>query len=593
MAITDPEVVEFTYKHNKSGEVKTLPSLSAKSYNETLGSITYIDPTASGYKNFMPSALTGNFKFIPANSGVIKDDYGTNIWGTKAAYADCYKSTSSTFSKLENVAAWGTAPIPRRRGLGNDDSPYIAKVQITPPSTLNLTWGTKNGKTGIIRSDKPEEIFTEASCIIVDLCAAGGSGGQGNGSNSSCSGGGGGGSGAAASIIIDMNRASKITFTNNSGTLYVKDSNSTTFLTLNKGGNGGNGSGKTAGSGGTGGTVSRAGLAPAGVKILWSSAGSKGGDGGSTKLEDGVYATGKAGSSGPNRITFITNDSITWYAGGKYEVSGYNNAAGGGGAGSIFSYGTSGTDYTYPQVRNAVSGAGGGGNGNRVTGTAATGGSAVICFYYETPTMTPYSGSGANYYESDGIQVSDPTEGSNEPSVGCVFPGTQVFIDQNTSVDIVDYEPRSPLDFCDPDTLEHSIQQSPAKLRYKAATCKITLQLEDGKKISVTPNHIILTKDGLKWYLDDSNYQKYGMGDEVATIDGYKKLVSITDENIEKTTVYNIITEHDLMVANGIIIAGELNFDLEAAEARAARAARGISTWALILPGDEESKEIM
>jgi hypothetical protein len=149
------------------------------------------------------------------------------------------------------------------------------------------------------------------------------------------------------------------------------------------------------------------------------------------------------------------------------------------------------------------------------------------------------------------------------PNGGCVFAGTQIALDADTSIDIVDFVGGTPIDFCNPDTLEHSPQQTLTRFFYTKATKKVVLTLEDGKTVEVTPNHVVLTEEGFKTYLDNYDYLKYKVGDKLATVDGYKELVSIQEEEVPETTVYNIATENSLMVANGIIIAGELNYNTE------------------------------
>jgi hypothetical protein len=140
---------------------------------------------------------------------------------------------------------------------------------------------------------------------------------------------------------------------------------------------------------------------------------------------------------------------------------------------------------------------------------------------------------------------------------GCVFAGTQIALDADTSIDIADFVGGTPIDFCNPDTLEHSTQQTLARCYSQHAAKKVTLTLEDGKTLELTPDHVVLTEEGFKAYLDDYKYPKYAIGEKLATIDGYKQITSIQEEDIEATTVYNIITENSLMTANGIIVASE------------------------------------
>jgi hypothetical protein len=611
--------IPYKYKENN------LASLAAKCQEEQLDStnVTYINPKNTKYTNFTPGDTAIKYRFIPYNPGKITDASGNNIWaGTKAAFSPHYQSTTiSGFDKLDNVAAWGSAPIPLRLGLGNQMSgQYTDSVNITTiPSTLTLTW---NSSTGITRSDT-NAVLTKASCIIVDVCAGGGNGGSGYYASSTYgkhSGGGGGGAGAAASLCIDMSKASKITFTNSSSTVYVKNSSGTTFLTLNKGGNGGNGSSNyTRGTGGSGGTCVANTTAPTGVKVLWTATGAAGRQGGNNNAtgdkhpinNSTIYGYGRAGSASPEYIKFIRNDSVDRFAGGTDKTSSATCAAGGGGGGSIFAPGTAGYSEMYRSYsRNATRGAGGGGgagkyNDTSVSQTGGTGGSASMRIFFEKVSDNGYTLACSYISGVDDFPDKDPNDtdpgwtgggGGITPPSTCVFPGTQIALNETTTVDIVDYEPRSPLACCHPDTLEYSIQQSPAKLIYRQATQKVTLTLEDGKTIDLTPAHVIATKEGFKDYLDESNYPKYSTADEVATIDGYKKITSIIEETVDPTPVYNIITETNFMVANGIIVAGELDFDLQAAEERAARNARfarGASTWALTGPGGGTNKDIM
>jgi hypothetical protein len=146
---------------------------------------------------------------------------------------------------------------------------------------------------------------------------------------------------------------------------------------------------------------------------------------------------------------------------------------------------------------------------------------------------------------------------------GCVFAGTQIALDADTSIDIADFVGGTPIDFCNPSTLEHTPQQTLTRFVYDKSTDKVVLTLEDDKTLALTPNHVVLTEEGFKAYLDNYDYPKYKVGDKLATVDGYKELVSIQEEVIPETTVYNIATENSLMVANGIIVAGELNYNIE------------------------------
>jgi hypothetical protein len=152
-------------------------------------------------------------------------------------------------------------------------------------------------------------------------------------------------------------------------------------------------------------------------------------------------------------------------------------------------------------------------------------------------------------------------DGTGGGTGGCVFSGTKIALTENTSLDIAEFKGGMAIDFCNPDTLEHFPQQTVAKLFSEQATEKVIITLEDGKALELTPNHVVLTTEGFKDYLDNSQFPKYHIGDKLATIDGYKELVDIQEETIEQTTVYNIATENSLMVANGIIVAGELEYD--------------------------------
>ena len=193
-----------------------------------------------------------------------------------------------------------------------------------------------------------------------------------------------------------------------------------------------------------------------------------------------------------------------------------------------------------------------------------SGGDACARFYYESETTTQYSTTAvANRDTGTGPSSGSGSSGSGE-NLGCVFPGTQIYLTKETSVDIVDFEQGSPIDFCNPDTLEHFQQQTLANCFYRKATKKIILTLEDSKSIALTTNHAILTPEGFKTYCPTINgFPLYIVGEKVATVDGYKKIDTIQEEHIDETTVYNIITENSLMVANGIIIAGELNMNVE------------------------------
>jgi hypothetical protein len=489
-----------------------IAALTAKSKGEIGGGI---NPKNSDYK----SNYSGIYNFIPYRS--------SGNWAAKrVSYANAYKSSSSNSVKLSNAAAWGSAPIPKRQGLSNTTSQYISTTSatITSKYTLNKPGG--------------------CSCAVVDVVAKGGNGGTA--SSSSRDAGGGGGAGAQASLIINFDKTGTVTFTSDSTSLKITCASQSGTITLGNGGNGGNASSSGGGAGGTGGSVSGS---ITGITIAWSSTGASGGAGGGGAGATGGLSNGSAGGNAPNSMTFLgTSSTITSYSGGSggYTAS-YSGSwwGGGGGGASIFGSGGAGG---YPNTNGTNGGAGAGGGGGWATtsstGSAGTGGSAYIKVYYESPNSESYTVSGGT---------------------GCVFPGTMIALDKDTSIDIKDFVGGTPIDFCNPDTLEHFPQQTLNRLFYQHATKKITVDLEDGKTLSMTPNHVVLTKEGFKAYLDDYTYPKYDIGDELATIDGYKKIISIHDENIDPEMVYNIITENSLMVANGIIVAGELEYGTSAA----------------------------
>ena len=254
----------------------------------------------------------------------------------------------------------------------------------------------------------------------------------------------------------------------------------------------------------------------------------------------------------------------------------------GGGGGAASFIGVGGTGKSVLAITNPGLGGGGGGgygdvsrSSNGSSSSGSPGGSAGAIFYYESYTDGLYSttavtnrdsGSGPEIEDDDDSGSGSGSGGGSVGGGGCVFPGTQIYLSKDTSVDIVDFIGGNPIDFCNPDTLEHFPQQTLVSCFYKRATKKVIITLEDGKNLALTPNHAILTSEGFKTYFNTvNNFPLYSMGDQVATVDGYKKITMIQEENISETTVYNIITENSLMVANGIIVAGELNLNVDVA----------------------------
>lgn len=570
--------------------------LTAKSKGEMQGTkIAYINPKESNH-TFSAEAT---YYFIPYTTQILN-----GIWASKrVAYADVYKDESGESNQIAKAAAWGSAPMPKRSGLSNTTSGYINTQDLTfkESETVTLEWGTGNeGDTdanieGIRYSNDTynKKLITVASCIVIDVVAKGGDGGHGYYRDAYKGGGGGGGSGATASLLIDMTKAGKIVFVNTSSALTVKyeldkGNGSTilnTFLTLEAGKNGSNGSFSSYGYGGAGGKATEVSLAEntlkdLGINILWVKDGATGGQG-----AGGNLCTSSIGDASPETITFIEDNTIIRHYGGNAagclaSSTEYYCWGGGGGGASIFSGGghgggkvslTSGFSPT-----NGYSGSGGGGGYVLVSdGTtyennqfvlteaarAGKGGSAYARFYYESDVAEPIESV---------TNTTTPTNPSTSPlpdSGGgglCIFPGTQIFLDKDTSIDIVDFKGGTPIDFCNPDTLEHFPQQTLARLYSSRATKKITIWLEDGKTVSLTPDHAVLTKEGFKTYTSTVNmFPLYTVGDKVATVDGYKKIMSLQEENIDASIVYNIITENSLMVANGIIIASELNYVID------------------------------
>lgn len=314
-------------------------------------------------------------------------------------------------------------------------------------------------------------------------------------------------------------------------------------------------------------------------------------------FEEYVGRRGGDGFFFKERISFIPNQyggdhSVLYYGGNggaATEGPGSNDSysAGGGGQGSFLGKGGSGRASTSSSITAAERGGGGGGaaaayvDANK--GNSATwenwgqGGSAGARFWYESTTAASYkpvtSPSPSQYNSGTGASHLDvmPAEGKYENSGGlpgggggCLFAGTQLYLDSESTINIEDFTAGSPIDFCLPDTWEHFPQQTLTTATYRNSTKKLTLILEDNKQISLTANHAILTDEGLKTYEPTINqFPLYTFGDRIATIDGYKELIAIQTEFVPPTTVYNIVTENSLMVANGIIIAGELNLGVE------------------------------
>jgi hypothetical protein len=247
---------------------------------------------------------------------------------------------------------------------------------------------------------------------------------------------------------------------------------------------------------------------------------------------------------------------------------------GGGGAASFMGNGGGGNTSTATGSA-AGPGAGGGGGYGRISDSRGTthagnsGGSAKAIIYFESETTEQYSTTAVTNRDSgSGPEITEPGGSSGGSSGGlsggCVFPGTKIAITKDRNIDIVNFVSGNPIDFCNPDTLEHFQQQTLANCFYRKANKKITLTLEDGKSIALTANHAVLTPEGFKTFEPTINgFPLYTLGDKLATVDGYRKIDSIKNEPINETTVYNIITENSLMVANGIIISGELNMNIE------------------------------
>lgn len=553
-----------------------IAGLTAKSSGESLTGVSYINPKSSDYK----SSYSGEYRFIPYSTSILG-----GLWASKkASFKDAYKSSSSNDVKIENTAAWGSAPIPKRLGLSNTDSIYINTrdhaFDTTTPDIFE--WDDTNKQILITNSvyTKAPFITTEPcpSVIVVDVVARGGNGGSGYkawdtiGGHTRSTGGAGGGSGAMASLLIDMSKAKKVTFDN------TAEDNTKLRINLTNGyacklGNGGNGEDGASndvaagGSGGIyeGGNTGASSFETLGVKVLWHTDGTSGAAG-----SHGQTWVGGDGGDGPSTITFIDENTVSQYAGGTGGGCADDDAyyycwGGGGGGASIFAKGGNGgnIDYSTGTVTNTNANYGAGGGGGYVyiddggaaaviTGRNGSGGGAFARFYFESTTTSSYTTSSSG----------DDSGGGSLG--GCVFPGTQIALDKDISIDIVDFKPKSSIDFCNPDTLEHMSQQTLAKLVSNQATKKIVLWLEDGKTLELTPDHAVLTEEGFKTYETTVNmFPLYSVGEKLATVDGYKKIISIQEENIDATKVYNIITENSLMVANGIIVAGELNYNID------------------------------
>lgn len=561
----------------------SMQSLIAKCKGETLSGVSaYIDQNTDTNYDENYDTTTRKYSFIPYMGTSIAG----GLWGGyRSVVAQRFQPNSST-NKLYNCAEKGCCPIPQRYGLGNTSSAtYISSrtQSFASGSTYTLEWSSPNiilkqGSTTLAT-------LTNIRCVVIDLVAKGGTGGKSyTGTPLSnlgiryTAGGGGGGAGGAASILVDMSKATKLTFDASSdAALYVKNSSSTTFLTLYKGGDGTNAGTSGPGEGGTGGTVSK-GTAPTGVSIRWTGQNTNKGGGG------GGYPNGESGSDGgfgggyfKSKVTFLSDNWASGKNGGDGGAKVSNCVAGGGGCASFLGVGGQGCWNGGTPDSPGLGGGGGGGYGitNETKGTTragASGGNAGMVIYYEASAVSPYSISEAcsNYDSGDGPYVRNGYTNGTAPSPGgsgggCVFAGTQIALDKDTTIDIVDFVGGTPVDFCNPDTLEHFPQQTLVNVWYTKGICKVTIQLEDGKTLAMTPNHPILTKDGFKSYLYDHMFPRYDLGEYVATVDGYKQITSIQVEPIDETTVYNIITENSLMVANGIIVGGELEYSVEPA----------------------------
>jgi hypothetical protein len=543
--------------------------LAAKTMGESLPGVSYMDPQASDH-TYGDAIDNGTYSWIIRTGSVLG-----GLWGAKdPTFKDAFPTGSGNSVKLANAAAWGCAPIPRRAGLGNENSPYIVKDSrsLSTNTTYSLSWDKTNG--GIYFGTK---LMTKASCIVIDAVAAGGSGTKGyRGTDSGAyvlmGSGGGGGSGAAASLLVDMSKVETLTITTNASGALTFKKGSTTLLTLGNGGGGGDAKSwynshvgshvVTGGGGGSGGTANPSSYSKTlttGVYLLWAANGKNGGAG-----VNPAQLTGPGGKASDSTIKFIENNTITTYSGGTggsgSSTSGAYRCGGGGGGASIFAAGGRGGD-TSTGALSGSSGSGGGGDyclqsdtrNSYTPRSSGNGGLAALQIYYEAETAESYTPGSSGGGSGGG------------PSLGCVFPGTQIFLDKNTSIDIAAFENGTPIDFCNPSTLEHFPQQTLLRVFSERATKKITLELEDGKSIELTPDHAILTEEGLKVYQEDDMFPSYHLEEKVATVDGYSRIIAIHEEPIKPSLVYNIITENSLMVANGIIVGGEIKYAAEAA----------------------------
>jgi hypothetical protein len=555
-------------------------TLAAKCQGESLSGVgTYIDQNTNTPFDF---PYDGTFSYIPYTTSVLG-----GLWGAyRADFATSFRGSTTALDKLYTVAARGCCPIPHRYGLGNNSSAYIGKVSksFTAGYTYTLTWNSTNKNITLTSSKSGEATSTiSARCVVIDVVGRGGQGGTGttSGAVRYSAGGGGGGCGGAGSFIVDMSKASKITFDNTSSTaLYVKNKDGNTFLTLNTGNKGGNAKGGQLGNygeGATGGTASSNSTyatTSGGLKVLWTGQNTNhGGHGGGINGTLGQSCGGLGGGYFKSKVTFIGSNWANAVKGGDGGQSVAHCAAGGGGLSSFLGRGGQG-DWKGGSPTAAGRGGGGGGGVGRSDESSGTshaglaGGPAGIDIYYEGAGANPYTTACTNYDSGDGPTASNGANNgvTTPPSTGgCLFAGTEVALDSTTSIDISEFIGGTPIDFCNPDTLEHFPQQTLANLWYAHATRKITIELEDGKTLSMTANHPILTKEGFKSYLYDHMFPKYDLGDFVATIDGYKQIIGIQDEPIEETKVYNIITENSLIVANGIIVGGELEYSIDPA----------------------------
>ena len=86
---------------------------------------------------------------------------------------------------MEEAAAWGCCPIPKRVGLGNTGSPYINTYTSELKDGLELRWikstEDPNQEVPYIQASigTAKTVVTTASCIVIDVVAGGGDGGYG------------------------------------------------------------------------------------------------------------------------------------------------------------------------------------------------------------------------------------------------------------------------------------------------------------------------------------------------------------------------------------------------------------------------------